>query len=161
LVYLLGRFSDTRIKKLAEKFLFKLFENARIDYMFSDKSNDAVMILRSMGISLLKLGCTKHENAFYELLNFEQNMSRINRHFHITYYMNGSYKLTDSDVVDNKLVYDFNNIKKTYDLLYRSIDAKDNPTHQYINIKVVFRLLTCFLESRKCEEDVELLQGRI
>lgn len=144
-IYLLGRFNDSGTKELAEEFLLDHFNRSLNEYSFSDKSNSVVMLLRSMGISLLKLGCKKHEDRFYELLIYDDNMSRINRHFHITYYMNGSYKLTDNDVVDNNLVYDFENIKRTYDFLYHSIEIDESPTHQCVNIITVVDLVLNYI----------------
>lgn len=150
-VYLLGRCRSADVKAKAEKFLFEEFEKALKEYSYSQKSNDEVMLIRSLGISLLKLGCTKHADAFYELLIFDENMSRINRHFHITYYMNGSYKLTDNDVVENRLVYDFNNIKNTYDFLYHSIEFNENPQHQCVNIITIIDLVINYIYSTSPE----------
>ena len=148
-VYLLGRFTDTNIKALAEDFLLKQFELALKEYSFSQKSNDEVMLLRSMGISLLKLGCNKHEDEFYELLIFDENMSRINRHFHITYYKNDSYKLTDNDIVDNRKVYDFEDIKRTYDFLFHSIEINEAPRHKCVNIITIIDLVLNYIYSPK------------
>ena len=148
-VYLLGRFSDKNVKALAEDFLLKQFKEALEEYSSSAKTNDEAMLLRSMGISLLKLGCNKHEDEFYELLIFDENMSRINRHFHITYYMNDSYKLTDDDVVDNRIVYDFENIKRTYDFLFHSIEINEAPPHKCVNIITIIDLVLNFIYSPK------------
>lgn len=151
-VYILGRLVDKEVKALAEEFLLQQFNKAYNEYPLSDKSNDEVMLLRSIGISLLKLGCRKHEDAFYELLIFDENMSRINRHFHITYYMNGSYKLTDEDVVNNSAVSDYDNIKRTYNFLYHSLEVNENPNHKCVNIITIIDLVLNYIYDSKSKK---------
>lgn len=142
IVYFLGRVAHNKnAVKTAKDFLTELFAEMINEYKTSEKSHENVMLLRSVGISLLYLGCVEQEDVFYSLLIYDEAMNRINRDFHVAYYSEISYKLKAQNVFDKKVIYSKENVRRLYSFLYHSVGKGTKPRTRNINIITLISLV--------------------
>ena len=142
IAYFLGRANKSEnAQRDAKDYLLQLFNNKLKEYKHSKKSKEEVMLLRSIGISLLYLGCTEHENDFYSFIIFDEAMNRINRDFHVAYYTENSYKIPNTTLFDKDVIYSFRNVNRVYMFLFHSVEKKlDSKTHA-VNIITIISLV--------------------
>ena len=142
IAYFLGRVKESqRAKNNATKFLASEYKKLRECYNKSQKKREEVMLLRTIGISLLYLGYSNHDEDFYSLIIYDEAMNRINRDFHIAYYTTNSYKLTDKNVFKKDIIYDLNNIKQVYSFLFHSVEKAQTTDIKCINIITIISLV--------------------
>ncbi len=142
IAYFLGRakVSQTATNN-AIAFLKSQYERISKNYDNSRKNREEVMLLRTIGISLLYLGDRSFEKEFYSLIIYDEAMNRINRDFHIAYYTTNSFKLTDNTVFDKNIIYNLDNIKHVYSFLYHSVGKNTSPKTRCINIITIISLV--------------------
>ena len=135
IVYFLGRVDkdNSNVNEVIE-FLKDLFDDLMNRYISSKKTKEEVMLLRSIGISLLYLGCVEREEQFYTLLIYDEAMNRINRDFHVAYYTADSYKLSVQNVFTRTDLYNTENVKRVYNFLFHSVKKGDKQETRNINI---------------------------
>lgn len=161
IAYFLGR------TKLSQKavtdaatFLKSQYEKISDNYDNSRKNREEVMLLRTIGISLLYLGDSSYEKEFYSLIIYDEAMNRINRDFHIAYYTTNSYKLTDNTVFDKEIIYDLDNIKSVYSFLYHSVGKNTSPRTRCINIITIISLVVYWIYDLKSTgHNIEVFHG--
>lgn len=142
IAYFLGRAKvSMQAVNDATTFLQSQFWKLLSTYKKSSKERETVMLLRSIGISLLYLGDHMYEKEFYSLIIYDEAMNRINRDFHIAYYTTSSYKLTDKNIFDKKVIYELQNIKNVYNFLYHSVEKSAATKTRCINIITIISLV--------------------
>lgn len=118
IVFMLGRVVSSECKEKAIQILKDEYEKNKT---LSQMSTFQAMYIRSIGISLIYLGVSSYEDDFYEKLIYNGTLSRINRNFHIQYFLTNSYKFDNAFKLDDAKMCSVENIDKLYDCLYHSI----------------------------------------
>lgn len=133
-VYLLGRCDSERAKRKSVDFLrseyFRLVDNL----VEVKKHPDRVMLFRSIGISLIYLKFTDHENSFFHLLIYDDVIKKINLNFHIAYYSMSTYKIGDEVQIGSDFLYTPDKLNHLYNFLIQSVMKPKERGKQGVNI---------------------------
>lgn len=140
--YLLGRARMPQTKKLAVSLLSQQYDNLKesIDQLCKDDDVDKIMLLRSLGISLIYLGCKEYEEDFFSLLIYNEKIRDINLKFHVTYYTTDAYKVGEDVNLSRLLLCTEQNMENLYNFLFHSIKTTTDRGLQGVNIITIISL---------------------
>lgn len=141
--YLLGRTKSSKAKKNAMRFLREQYKQLResLDQICKDDDLDAMMLFRSLGISMIYLGSKDYEDDFFSLLINNEKIRAINLNFHIAYYTTDAYKVGDEIKLGGTALLSSRNLENLYNVLYRSIRATVQRGRQGVNIITIISLV--------------------
>lgn len=141
LMYLLGRLQSDSAKQSATGFLHNEYDHYRNIVYRSEATAEEALLFRSIGVSLVYLDSNKYSNDFFGILIYSQNMSTINRNFHIAYYTMSFNEINDSfSFFDNSICTE-ESVRYLYNFLHHSIDNTSEPDRQCINIITMINLV--------------------
>ena len=141
-VYLLGRVGTPQSKKCAITFLREQYNSFKtiLRQLCKDDDQDKIMLFRSIGISLIYLGCKEFEDDFFYLLIYNEFVREINLKFHVTYYTIDAFKVGE----DVNLIYPSlcteQNMESLYNFLFHSITTTTDKGRQGVNIVTIISL---------------------
>lgn len=138
MAFLLGRVTNKACKEIAITILSKKYR----EWDWQKRMTTAEsMYIRTVGISLIYLGCTIYASDFYEKLIYNRSLSRINRNFHIHYFITTGYCFNSKLKLDDNEMCSSKNIDDLYQYLYHSIfDKSSRIESMCINIITILNL---------------------
>ena len=141
-VYLLGRAKNPRAITIATSFLLKQYKSLKesLDLLCKYDDVDKIMLLRSIGISLIYLECKEYEDDFFTLLINNKKIRDINLLFHVTYYTTDAYKVGDDVNLASLSLCTVRNMENLYNFLFRSIKTTTERGRQGVNIITITNL---------------------
>lgn len=141
-VYLLGRVEKPLSKKNTTNFLRNQYNalKASLDQFCNDDDVDKIMLFRSVGISLIYLGCKEYEDEFFSLLIYNEKIRDMNLKFHVTYYTTDAYKVGEDVNPSRALLCTAENLENLYNFLFHSIKTTTDRGRQGVNIITIISL---------------------
>lgn len=141
-VYLLGRVENPLSKKNTTNFLRNQYNalKASLDQFCNDDDVDKIMLFRSVGISLIYLGCKEYEDEFFSLLIYNEKIRDMNLKFHVTYYTTDAYKVGEDVNLSRALLCTAENFENLYNFLFHSIKTTTDRGRQGVNIITIISL---------------------
>lgn len=141
-VYLLGRVENPLSQKKATSFLCNQYNElkATLDQFCNNDNVDEIMLFRSIGISLIYLGCKDFEDEFFSLLIYNEKLRDINLKFHVTYYTTDAYKVGEDINLGRSLLCTEHNMENLYNFLFHSIKTTTDKGRQGVNIITIISL---------------------
>lgn len=138
MAFLLGRVSNKVCSELSIEILSKEYK----EWNWSKQMTiPMAMYIRTVGISLIYLGSTIYASDFYEKLIYHGFLSRINRNFHIRYFITKGYRFDSALKLDDTEMCSAENIDELYQYLYHSIfDRNSRSESMCINIITILNL---------------------
>lgn len=161
MAFLLGRVTNKICKNQAIEILSQ--EYKAWDWKKRLTTSTALYI-RTVGISLVYLGSTMYTNSFFEKLIYNGFLSRINRNFHIQYFLKDGYRFESELKLDDAEMCSADNIDALYKYLYHSIfDQKPRKESICINIITILNLTVyrIFYLGQNSEKDIVKAQNLI
>lgn len=134
IAYLLGRVKSNSAKGIAGTFLEEQYRVLSTKYEQIKLDCAQIMLLRSIGISLINIEKNTYADDFYTKLIFCENMRIINRNFHIIYYSTNAYKVSSTLEIENSNISSSENIKKLYSKLYHSLNKLNINKINYVSL---------------------------
>lgn len=159
--FMLGRVTNKACKELSIKILSKEYKKWNWN---NRMTNSMAMYIRTVGISLIYLGSTIYANDFYERLIYNGLLSRINRNFHIQYFLTKGYRFDSALKLDDAEMCSVENIDGLYKYLYHSISDKNSRSESMcINIITILNLTVyrIFCLGQNSEKDIQKAQKLI
>ena len=98
------------------------------------------MLFRSVGISLIYLGCKEYEDEFFSLLIYNEKIRDMNLKFHVTYYTTDAYKVGEDVNLSRALLCTAENFENLYNFLFHSIKTTTDRGRQGVNIITIISL---------------------
>lgn len=150
-VLLLGRIKQNDLKEISKRILNNEYSQ---NINNEDEKNDIRMYVRNIGMSLISLGVTEHENSFYNQFINNRFSSRINRNFYIQYFLKHKYYFEPN--IDNDKNCTVDEINELYTKIYKSMFEKKEAKKEYFNINIIILLnLTIYklFHLKKISED--------
>lgn len=161
MVFLLGRVTNKSCRELSIEILSKEYK----EWDWSARmTTPMAMYIRTVGISLIYLGSTIYANDFYEKLIYNGFLSRINRNFHIQYFITKGYCFDSTLKLDDTEMCSAENIEGLYQYLYHSIfDKNSRGESMCINIITILNLTVykMFHLGRNSDADIQKAQKLI
>ena len=161
MVFLLGRVVNKACRELSIEILSKEYK----EWDWSKRmTNSMAMYIRTVGISLIYLGSTIYASDFYEKLIYTGFLSRINRNFHIQYFITKGYRFDSTLKLDDTEMCSVENIDGLYQYLYHSIFDKNSRSESMcINIITILNLTVykMFHLCRNSDADIQKAQKLI
>lgn len=161
MAFLLGRVTNKVCRELSIKILSKEYK----EWDWSKRmTNSKAMYIRTVGISLIYLGSTIYASDFYEKLIYNGFLSRINRNFHIQYFITKGYRFDSTLELDDTEMCSVENIDGLYQYLYHSIlDKNSRSESMCINIITILNLTVykMFHLCRTSDADIQKAQKLI
>lgn len=141
--YLFGRVKSTYEKQQAVRFLRKQYTSLRksIDEVAKDNDMDKLMLFRSISISLIYLGDSTYEDDFFSLLICNEKLRDLNLNFHISYYLDSTYRVGDEVSLSGEVLCTNDNLDNLYNFLYHSIEFTDDRGRQGVNIITIISII--------------------
>ncbi len=141
-VYLLGRVGTRQSKKCAISFLCKRYDKLKetLEQLCEDDDIDKIMLFRSIGISLIYLGCKEYEDEFFSLLIYNEKIRDINLMFHVAYYTTNAYKVGEDINLGFTSLCTVKNMENLYSFLFHSINTTTDRGRQGVNIITIISL---------------------
>lgn len=143
MAFLLGRVTDRACRNKAIEILSKEYRSW--DWK-QRMTTSAAMYIRTVGISLTYLGAQFYIDGFYEKLIYNGYLSKINRNFHIQYFLTDGYRFESELKLDDKEMCSVEKIDSLFKYLYHSIfDSRARKESKCINIITILNLtVLCF-----------------
>lgn len=161
MVFLLGRVTNKSCRELSIEILSKEYK----EWDWSARmTTPMAMYIRTVGISLIYLGSTIYASDFYEKLIYNGFLSRINRNFHIQYFITKGYCFDSTLKLDDTEMCSAENIEGLYQYLYHSIfDKNSRGESMCINIITILNLTVykMFHLGRNSDADIQKAQKLI
>lgn len=141
-IYLLGRVENPQSQKAATNFLRDQYNDlkATLDQFCDNDDVDKIMLFRSVGISLIYLGCKDYEDEFFSLLIHNEKLRDMNLKFHITYYTTDAYKVGEDINHSRSLLCTVHNMENLYNFLFHSIKSTTDRGRKGVNIITIISL---------------------
>jgi len=120
ILYLFGRVKHEKDKAI--RILLEAYNKCLS--MKDDKSindHNYLMRYRTAGIALIYSEYTKTEDDFYIELIYNDKLKKLNRLFHLDYYINDAYTIGEERALNADTLCTGQNIKRLYDALYYTI----------------------------------------
>lgn len=138
MAFMLGRVKKKPCKEIAIKVLAREYGNWDWNKMMSTSS---AMYIRTVGISLLYLGSILYANTFYDKLISHGFLSRINRNFHIQYFLTNGYRFRNEIKLDDNEMCTVKNIDSLCHFLLQSIrDSTSRKESMCVNTITILNL---------------------
>lgn len=161
MAFLLGRVNNKACKELSIEILSKEYK----EWDWSKRMTiPMAMYIRTVGISLVYLGSAIYANDFYERLIYHGFLSRINRNFHIQYFITKGYRFDNALKLDDIDICSAKNIDELYQYLYHSIfDKGSRRESMCINIITILNLTVykVFYLGKNSDADIQRAQKLI
>ncbi len=161
MAFLLGRVTNIACREISIEILSKEYK----EWDWSKRmTNSMAMYIRTVGISLIYLGSTIYASDFYEKLIYNGFLSRINRNFHIQYFITKGYRFDSTLKLDDMEMCSAENIDGLYQYLYHSIlDKNSRRESMCINIITILNLTVykIFYLGKNSDTDIQKAQKLI
>lgn len=161
MAFMLGRVTNKACRELSIEILSKEYK----EWNWSKRmTNSMAMYVRTVGISLIYLGSTIYANDFYEKLIYNGFLSKINRNFHIQYFITKGYRFDNTLKLDDVEMCSVENIEGLYKYLYHSIFDKNSRSESMcINIITILNLTVykIFFLGTNSDADIRKAQNLI
>jgi len=161
MAFLLGRVTNKVCREISIEILSKEYKewdwNKRM-------TNSMAMYIRTVGISLIYLGSTIYASDFYEKLIYNGFLSKINRNFHIQYFITKGYRFDSTLKLDDTEMCSAENIDGLYQYIYHSIlDKNSRGESMCINIITILNLTVykIFCLGKNSDTDIQKAQKLI